>query len=246
MISYTYSSYALAGILKTDLTATTKKLEDVSRDYNNVLLERSEAIDFEAKIHAILRNKEIELVGVGMVVKVEILKSQRRSRVLHELKIALTFENSGQLEGRSAYPVIKSITAGGAAAACGEVAVGDSILTVNGKDVQGMDAQVCSHFDVSLLHATIVLSRLTRIDTSRLTYSLVGLYLVSFLLTHVAYRSISLTRMAYISTSRLSSWAPWVLRSRSSPPETPEVGHRPTAGVQGGGRPSDPAGICGE
>ena len=46
-----------------------------------------------------------------------------------------------KLEGRSAYPVIKSITPGGAAAECTEFCVGDAILSVNGKDVEGMDAK---------------------------------------------------------------------------------------------------------
>lgn len=72
--------------LKTDLALMSRNIDKATHDYNEVLGERSEAIDFEAKIHAVLRGKEVEFVGVGMVVK---------------------------LQRPSSYPVIKSITAGG-------------------------------------------------------------------------------------------------------------------------------------
>jgi len=97
--------------LKSDLTLMGKKIDKVTIYCNNLLTDRSQAVDFEAKIHAVLRGKEVELVGVGMVVK---------------------------LEGRSRYPMIKSLTPGGAAASS-DLAVGDSILTVNGKDVEGSE-----------------------------------------------------------------------------------------------------------
>ena len=45
------------------------------------------------------------------------------------------------LEKNTAYPSVKTLTPGGAAAACSELCEGDSILNVNGRDVYGMDAQ---------------------------------------------------------------------------------------------------------
>ena len=102
------------GHLKEDMAVMSKRIEKVTHEYTDLLTEQSEAANFEAKIHAILRGKEVELIGVGMVVK---------------------------LEGRSSYPVIKSLVPGGAAESCGQFSVGDAILIVDGKDVEGLDAQ---------------------------------------------------------------------------------------------------------
>ncbi len=81
-----------------DLAEMNKKLIHLSRTYNQLLLDNSEAMDFEAQIHAILRKKEFELSGVGMVLK---------------------------LERGSRYPQIESLAPGGGAVACGELSVGD-------------------------------------------------------------------------------------------------------------------------
>jgi len=81
-----------------DLAEMNKKLIHLSRTYNQLLLDNSEAMDFEAQMHAILRKKEFELSGVGMVLK---------------------------LERGSRYPQIESLALGGGAVACGELSVGD-------------------------------------------------------------------------------------------------------------------------
>jgi C-terminal processing protease CtpA/Prc len=135
------------GKLKAELTSSNKKLEQTLQNYNDLLRDRAESIDFEAKIHAILRGKEVELVGVGMVVK---------------------------LEGRTAYPVIKSITPGGAAAQCTEFCVGDAILTVNGTDVEGMDAQLLTPLFLGSVGSSLTIVAARPPETKRTSSSSVG------------------------------------------------------------------------
>jgi C-terminal processing protease CtpA/Prc/predicted nucleic acid-binding Zn-ribbon protein len=133
--------------LKAELTLSNTKLEHTLKNYNDLLRDRAESIDFEAKIHAILRGKEVELVGVGMVVK---------------------------LEGRSAYPVIKSITPGGDAAQCTEFCVGDAILTVNGTDVEGMDAHHLTPLFLGSVGSSLTIVAARPPETKRTSSSSVG------------------------------------------------------------------------
>ena len=54
--------------LKVELEECNKKLLHMACDCNDMVLESSDVINFEAKLHLILRAREVDLVGVSMVV----------------------------------------------------------------------------------------------------------------------------------------------------------------------------------
>ena len=126
----------IIGNLKADIVAAHDRLDSLAKEYTSVLAERSSAVEFEAKMHAVLRNKEVELVGVGMVVQFQGDKGHT-------------------------HPVIMSIAPGGAAAACDTLNVGDVILSVDGKNVEGMDAHHLAPLFVGALGSkcTVIASR---------------------------------------------------------------------------------------